>query len=469
MTRARNGQVVERQWKSGRGYALRFLANGRRQYVTLCLERDGWDRARAEEELLNVVADVRRGIWIPPQRGRGSRQVNRTAAAPATDPAQRLADDSGGHQAVPAHGSVPTFHEFATDWLARREGEVAPRTVEYERWALIHHLLPHFAHTPLTAIDIATVDAYRRAKVADSDRRRQAIEAGRPLRSGPNAAGPVLRPLSPATVNKTIDVLQAVLALAREYGHIADNPATGRRRRLKAPKPRPVHLDAAEPVQALLGAAAALDADSRRRMRDRHAIIATLLFAGLRAHELCQLRWRDIDLPGARLHVTRSKTDSGRRTIDLLPVLRAVLKAHRDRSTATGPDDLVFPTESGTQRDKDNLRNRVLQPTIPVADQLLAERGHPPLPRGLTPHKLRHTYASILVACGTDPATVMHQLGHTDAHFTLRTYTHVMRRAAEERYRMRSLVALRPRVSPGPLESGKSLVAPAPISKNVSG
>jgi integrase len=354
---------------------------------------------------------------------------------------QHLADDLDGHQAGPASGAVPTFHEFATDWLARREGEVAPRTVEYERWALTHHLLPHFAHTPLTAIDIAAVDAYRRAKVAESDRRRQAIEAGRPLRSGPSGTGPVLRPLSPATVNKTIDVLQAVLALAREYGHIADNPATGRRRRLKAPKPRPVHLDAAEPIQALLEAAAQLDADPRHRMRDRHAIIATLLFAGLRAHELCNLRWRDIDLPGARLHVTSSKTDAGRRTIDLLPILSAVLTAHRDRSPAAGPDALVFPTESGTQRDKDNLRSRVLQPTIPIADRLLAERGHPPLPRGLTPHKLRHTYASILVACGSDPATVMHQLGHTDPHFTLRTYAHRMGGATSGRHLLQALAA----------------------------
>lgn len=438
MTRARNGQVVERRWKSGRGYALRFLANGRRQYVTLGLERDGWSRARAEEELLNVMADVRRGIWIPPERGRATPAAN--GAAAAADPVQRRADARDGHQTGPTSAAGPTFHAFTTDWLARREGEVAPRTVEYERWALTHHLLPHFAHTPLSAIDIAAVDAYRRTKVAESDRRRHAIQAGRPLRSGPDGTGPVLRPLSPATVNKTIDVLQAVLALAREYGHITDNPATGRRRRLKAPKPRPVHLDAAEPIQALLDAAAIHDADARHRMRDRHAIIATLLFAGLRAHELCQLRWRDIDLPGARLHVTRSKTDAGRRTIDLLPILRATLQTHRARSPATDPDDLVFPTETGTQRDKDNLRNRVLQPTIPIADRLLAKRGHPPLPPGLTPHKLRHTYASILVASGTDPATVMHQLGHTDPHFTLRTYTHVMRRSAAGRVRLKAIV-----------------------------
>lgn len=69
------GQVLERAWKSGRGYALRFRAYGERQYVTLGLESEGWDRDRADEELANILADVRRGIWVAPERtaSRGER------------------------------------------------------------------------------------------------------------------------------------------------------------------------------------------------------------------------------------------------------------------------------------------------------------------------------------------------------------------------------------------------------------
>lgn len=44
MTRMQ-GEVLMREWKSGRGYALRFCAYGERQYVTLGVERDGWERA----------------------------------------------------------------------------------------------------------------------------------------------------------------------------------------------------------------------------------------------------------------------------------------------------------------------------------------------------------------------------------------------------------------------------------------
>ena len=74
------------------------------------------------------------------------------------------------------------------------------------------------------------------------------------------------------------------------------------------------------------------------------------------------------------------------------------------------------------------------------ADQLLLQRGHLPLPVGVTPHKLRHTFASILVALGWDPATVMAALGHADPRLTLRVYTHLMRRGTGERQRLASFV-----------------------------
>jgi integrase len=62
------------------------------------------------------------------------------------------------------------------------------------------------------------------------------------------------------------------------------------------------------------------------------------------------------------------------------------------------------------------------------ANRLVEERGLQPLPLGITPHKLRHTFASILVAIGRDPTDVIQQLRHTDPAVTLRVYSHMMRR-----------------------------------------
>jgi integrase len=68
------------------------------------------------------------------------------------------------------------------------------------------------------------------------------------------------------------------------------------------------------------------------------------------------------------------------------------------------------------------------------------QRGLQPLPLGITPHKLRHTFASILVAIGKDPTYVMQQLGQKDPAFTLRVYAHTVRRNEEERERLKALV-----------------------------
>jgi hypothetical protein len=69
----------------------------------------------------------------------------------------------------------------------------------------------------------------------------------------------------------------------------------------------------------------------------------------------------------------------------------------------------VFPTASGSRRDKDNVRTRVIHPVVTRADELLAEHRAQPLPNGVTAHKLRHTFTSILFARGEDPAYVMAQ------------------------------------------------------------
>src|SRR5205807_4965283 len=89
-----------------------------------------------------------------------------------------------------------------------------------------------------------------------------------------------------------------------------------------------------------------------------------------------------------------------------------------------------------------NVRNRLLARAVERANERLAKAQAPPLPEKLTPHKLRHTFASLLVALGEDPGSVMDQLGHTDPTFTLRVYRHGMRRDPASKARLRELVGL---------------------------
>jgi integrase len=73
----------------------------------------------------------------------------------------------------------------------------------------------------------------------------------------------------------------------------------------------------------------------------------------------------------------------------------------------------------------------------------LTEANEAPLPEGLTPHKLRHTFASILVALGIDAGSVMDQIGHADPGFTLRIYRHGMKRDRAAKERLSALVGYR--------------------------
>ena len=384
-SRAR-GSVVVRDRRTGTFYGLRFVAYGERRYVSLGSEAEGWTRERADEELALVLREVQRGTWRPP-------------AAPVEPEIMR----------------DPTFHEFASDWFDGKRGELRNTTVADYEWQLTSHLLPFFASHRLSEITVQEVDRFRESKVREST-------------------------LSATSINKTITRLGQILERAVEYELIGRNPARIGNRKLKAVRARPIHLDSAELISALLDAAKDLDEAKGSKTSGRRALVATLTLAGLRIGEACALLWRDVDLAHGRITVGRSKTDAGMREVDLLPLLRDELAAHKAAARAAGHDDLVFPTAAGTPRDKDNARERVIRPVVTRAEMLLAERGCPALPAGVTAHKLRHTFASVLIALGRDPAYVMGQLGHADPAFTLRIYAHAMRRGDDERDALRVLV-----------------------------
>jgi integrase len=139
--------------------------------------------------------------------------------------------------------------------------------------------------------------------------------------------------------------------------------------------------------------------------------------------------------------VRESKTDAGVREVDLLPALGDALREYK-ASLRRAPGELVFPTSNGKQFGASNIRRRVLDKAVERANERLAEVDDVPLPDGLTPHKLRHTFCSVLVALGVDPGAVMDQMGHTDAAFTMRVYRHGIRRDPLSKRAWRELVGL---------------------------
>jgi integrase len=399
MPRPATGAVVERRRVRGRVYALRFTAFGERRYLTL---PDGTTRAQAEQELANVLADVRRGVWQP-------------ADPPAEAPPPIL-----------------TFHEFASEWLDRRRHEVESSTAEAIEWRLSYVLLPFFAEHRLSEITPREIDLYRQAQVRERDRLRALRERGEPI---------PCRPLSNATINRTIGLLAQILEVAVEYDLIPTNPAVGKRRRLKIDRPRRAYLDSAGHIGALLEAARDLDQGARedRKHIPRRTILATLVFAGLRIGELLDLRWRDVDLATGWLHVRQAKTGAGVRKVKIRPALRDELLAHKATTAYDGSAAFVFGTSAGKRQSASNVRVRVLARALERANERLDERCEAPLP-ALTPHGLRRSFASLLYAIGEPPPVVMAEMGHTDPALALAIYAQVMRRDEGETARLRETV-----------------------------
>jgi len=248
--------------------------------------------------------------------------------------------------------------------------------------------------------------------------------------------------ISATSINKTIQRLGQILDVAVERELIDRNPARGKRRRLKQRKPPRTTLDRAEQIETLIAAARELDREARvdRRAVPRAALLSTLIFGGVRIGEALALRWRDVDLAAGRMRISDSKTDAGIRQVDLLPVLREELSILKAASPYPAKDDFVFPTATGASQNASNVRNRVLAMSVERANQRLEERGLAPLPEGVTPHSMRRTFISLLLAIGEDVPYVMGQVGHVDPKVTLSIYAQVMFRGEGERERLEALV-----------------------------
>jgi integrase/recombinase XerD len=150
-----------------------------------------------------------------------------------------------------------------------------------------------------------------------------------------------------------------------------------------------------------------LDAASPGRERTR---LQVLYACGLRLGELLHLRVTDIDSARMVVHIRHGKGGKDRfvpLSARLLAELRAYWRKHR-------PTTWLFP---GATPDRPLHHGSVQRPF----QQLVRQAG---LGKRVTPHTLRHSYATHLLEAGVDVVTVQRLLGHTDLQTTAR-YLHI--------------------------------------------
>jgi site-specific recombinase XerD len=217
---------------------------------------------------------------------------------------------------------------------------------------------------------------------------------------------------APASQARTVAALKGFFRFLLENETIDRNPAG----RLRTPKKRetlPDVLDRRE-LERLLCAVDREDVWERqhagKRERDR-LLLALFAYAGLRRSELLGLDWEDVDLEGRLLRVRRAK--GGRaRVVPIHPGLVPLLVAHLAVNPEPGP---LFR----------GVQGRRLSQTIMTQTFLRYARAAGVTERKrVTPHTLRHVFASELLRAGANLRQIQELLGHKHLDSTHR-YTRV--------------------------------------------
>ena len=222
---------------------------------------------------------------------------------------------------------------------------------------------------------------------------------------------------SPTTVRRKLAANRTFYRFLQREGVVKDNPFAllkGPRRAKTLPKTLSV-----SDLEAFLSRPTA---DFRDKLIGRYAalrdtaVFETLYSTGCRISEVLAITWKEIGWRDGTVIVTgKGRKDRlvilGARAVEALRKLRACVNSERpDRG---GPDAQVFLSDRF-----DRLSARFVERRM---KRYLAEAN---LPTDLSPHKLRHSFATHLLDAGADLRSVQEMLGHASLS-TTQIYTHV--------------------------------------------
>jgi integrase len=302
----------------------------------------------------------------------------------------------------------------------------SPNTVAHNEWAL-RQLSEEIRKKPLHSLATADVEAELK-RLATRPSVKLTKSTSKP---NANARGTGHRSLGRASLSKVRRVLAVVLTEAQRRDMLTTNVAKLAHLPVAAAEPNPRRALSTEEGKALLTAA--------EKEGTWYALVAVMLYLGLRPGEVTGLPWDAVDLvegtltvrqsrkilPGGIIAIGPTKAHSDR--VLALPVaVRIALEDHQDQQAETErttlgweENGLVFPSTIGRPLDASNLR-RLIERLCEVAEI-----------DPVSPNELRHTAATHLVESGMRLEDVADFLGHVDTSMLIETYRHRAKRVVD--------------------------------------
>jgi site-specific recombinase XerD len=221
-----------------------------------------------------------------------------------------------------------------------------------------------------------------------------------------------------SAVNRHVVILRSFYRAIVAMGHLepAANPMTGFPTIKAVPKKLPTVLSADE-IERLL---AMPGTDTVLGLRDR-AILALLYGTGIRASECAALKQGDVDL--REMTVTVTGKGGNQRTIPLNERVAGALDVYSRARGAAVPAAAFFRSRRGRAMSRGAVYERVR-----------AWGARAWIPTTVSPHRLRHTFATHLVRAGVGLVTIRDLLGHrliTSTQIYLHVTAHDLREAAD--------------------------------------
>ena len=295
-------------------------------------------------------------------------------------------------------GSI-TLGEWMARWMEEYKKPILrPSTYSGYSKDIENHILPYLGAKKLTQLKTSEIQKHYN----------YLLESGRVKDNGKGKG------LSNATVRGIHMVLREALDSAVREGLIPRNPADGTSPpKIHRKEKQVLTKDQLETFMKLI--------ENDEAWYD---FFYTEILTGMRAGEICGVRWEDFDESDRTLRVVRSvdfvhgelvigetKTEDGKRTIYLPDSLWRLLATRKKKSFG----EWIFPN--------------LLKPELPLDPAKAYRQLKSILKKGnlqdIRLHDLRHTFTSHAANSGIAPKTLSEIVGHSKASFTLDHYAHV--------------------------------------------